>query len=133
MESHKSYCEVLERVPDFRVRYQFLPQNTTTSFPLYQGSRFDFRYPNDGDLKNSNYIIWPEFEDEGGFTILDKWLPIDTSGTAKMWIVNQNLINYHRQYIKLGTVGYMTSGSNDIAKCEVIELINLQLVVSPSH
>jgi hypothetical protein len=126
MESHKPYFDILKRLPDFRVRYMFLPQNTPMSLPVYQGRRFDFRYPNNGDLKNSHYIIWPEFEDEGGFTILDKWMPIQTSGTAKMWIVNQKLTDYHRHYLKLGTMSYMTSGAEDIAECEVIELINLQ-------
>jgi hypothetical protein len=76
-------------------------------------------------MKNSHYIIWPEFEDGGGFTILDKWLPIQPLGTAKMWIVNQNLKDYHQLYLKAGSVGYMTRGSADIATCEVIELINL--------
>lgn len=125
MESHKPYFEILKRLPDFRVSYLFLPQITLMSLPIYQGRQFDFRYPNDGDLKNSHYIIWPEFEDGGGFTILDKWMPIQTSGTAKMWIVNQKLLDYNRHYLKLGTVGYITSGADDIAKCEVIELINL--------
>jgi hypothetical protein len=125
MESYKPYFDILKRLPDFRVRYQFLQKNTHISFPVYQGRRFDFRYPNDGDLRNSHYIIWPEFEDEGGFAILDKWIPIQTSGTAKMWIVNPKLTGYHRNYLKLGTVGYMTSGAEDIAECEVIELINL--------
>jgi hypothetical protein len=56
-------------------------------------------------LKNSHYIIWPEFEDDGGFTILSKWLPIQPSGTAKMWIINQNLREYHQLYLKVGLVG----------------------------
>jgi hypothetical protein len=125
MESHKPYFDILKRLPDFRVSYLFSPQITLMSLPVYQGRQFDFRYPNDGDLKNSHYIIWPEFEDEGGFTILDKWMSIQTSGTAKMWIVNQKLLDYHRHYLTLGTVGYMTAGAEDIAVCEVIELIIL--------
>ena len=125
MESYTSYFYTLKRLPDFRVKYQFLPRSDGNSPYVLQGTRFDFRYSNDGPLKNSHYIIWPEFEDDGGLTVLSKWLPIQPSGTAKMWIINQNLREYHQQYLKVGLVGYMTSGSVDIAICEVVELMNL--------
>ena len=68
------------------------------------------------------YIIWPEFEDEGGFVILDKWMRIEPSGTARMWIVNKNLIEYHRKYLKPGTIGYIMASNKKIAMCEVIEV-----------
>ena len=126
MESHTPYSDIFKRSPDFRVKYEFLPQDNGSPREIFQGRWFDFRYPNNGDLKNSHYIIRPEFEDNGGFTILDKWLLIEPSGTAKMWILNQELTNYHREHLKLGTVGYMTIGPDDIAICEVIELISLQ-------
>jgi hypothetical protein len=124
MEAYTPYSDILKRLPDFRVKYQFLPKKGDDYRYILQGNRFDFRYPNDGQLKNSHYMIWPEFEDNGGFTILDKWLPIQPSGTAKMWIVNQTLKEYHRLYLKVGSIGYITSGSEDIAICEVIEIID---------
>ncbi|SEJ35989.1 hypothetical protein SAMN05216327_10923 [Dyadobacter sp. SG02] len=128
MESYTSYFYTLRRLPDFRVKYQLLPQADESSPYILQGTRFDFRYSNDGPLKNSHYMIWPEFEDDGGFTILSKWLPIHPSGTAKMWIINQSLREYHQLHLKVGLVGYMTSGSIDIAICEVSELLNLGML-----
>lgn len=125
MESYEPYSYILKRLPDFRVKYQFIPLNSDLSFFVYQGPRYDFRYKNDGNLKHSDYMIWPEFEDDGSFTILDKWMPIKASGTAKMWIINQKMTDYHRRYIKIGTVGYMISGTREIAECEVIELMTL--------
>lgn len=123
MEGYTPYSDILKRLPDFRVMYQFTQKEGVDTRYILQGNRFDFRYANDGYLRNSYYMIWPEFEDDGGFTILDKWSPIQPSGTAKMWIVNQTLREYHRMYLKVGLIGYMTSGSEDIAICEVIETI----------
>lgn len=101
MESHTLYSVLFQRLPDFRIKYDFICQNDPSPILIYQGRQFNFRYANHGDMKNSHYIIWPEFEDRGGFTILDKWAPIQASGTAKMWIVNSHLAEYHRQYCHL--------------------------------
>ncbi|MFC6192571.1 hypothetical protein ACFP1I_13235 [Dyadobacter subterraneus] len=57
--------------------------------------------------------------------ILDKWTPIEPYGTAKLWISDQKFIMYHRKYLRLGATGYMMDGSGYVAKCEVIELVNL--------
>ncbi|MHA4740645.1 hypothetical protein [Dyadobacter sp. MSC1_007] len=124
MEGYTPYSDILKRLPDFRVQYQVLAKEGNDHRYILQGSRFDFRYSNDGHLKNSHYMIWPEFEDEGGFTTLDKWLPVQPLGTAKMWIVNQTLKEYHRLYLKVGSIGYITNGSEDIAICEVIEIVD---------
>lgn len=125
MESYEPYAATFKRRADFRVKYQLLPKPNDEPRYVIQGSRLDFRYVNDGYLHNSHYIIWPEFEDNGGFIILDKWTPVEPVGTARMWIVNQNLIEYHRAHLKIGTIGYMVGGGGDIATCEVIEMLNL--------
>src|SRR5215217_2117195 len=109
MEGYTPYSDILKRLPDFRVKYQLLSKDCGDNRYIIQGNRFDFRYSNDGHLKNSHYIIWPEFEDDGGFTILDKYLPIQPSGTARMWIINQTLKEYHLLHLKVGSIGYMTS------------------------
>jgi len=41
-----------------------------------------------------------------------------------MWILNQKLLDYQRHYLRLGTLGYVSSGEEDIVECEVIELVN---------
>lgn len=75
MESYEPYAATFKRHADFRVKYQFLPKENDEPRYVIQGSRLDFRYDNDGYLHNSHYIIWPEFEDNGGFIILIAKLP----------------------------------------------------------
>lgn len=120
MESHQPYHEIFRRNWNFRVEYHFLPFDRDPPRLVYQGTRFDFRYAVYG--KNKNFMIWPEFEDQGGFLILGKWIPIAPSGTARMWILNQNFVAYHREHLQLGTTGYIISGNDKIAECQVIEL-----------
>ena len=105
--------------------YQVLQSNAEESKLIYQGTKFDFRYADNAEFRQQGFIIWPEFEDPGGFIILGKWTPIEPSGTARMWIVNRDFVDFHRQYLKIGIPGYMISGGFDVAKCEVIELNNL--------
>jgi len=137
MESYKPHHESFKRAWDFRVEYEFLPLDSQVRYTfvptqgephrlIYQGSRFNFRYSTEGEYKNAHSIIWPEFEDKGGFLILGKWTPIEPFGTARMWIVNDNSIEYHRKYLAIGTTGYITDGHLDIAICKVIELNRLK-------
>ena len=48
------------------------------------------------------------------------------TGTARMWVISQELIDYHRQYITVGTTGFFIEGSKKVAECKVIELIHLK-------
>lgn len=129
MDGYQPRHETLKRKPDFRVKYDLIPLDNSLYPVLYQGFQFHFHYPNDGKMKNSHYIIWLEFEDEGGFIIFDKWLRIESSGTARIWISNENLIEYHRKHLKPGMIAYLTRGNQDVAVCEVIELDNIHITI----
>lgn len=48
--------------------------------------------------------------------------PIAPTGIARMWILNENFVAYHREHLQLGTTGYMISGNDKVAECKVIEL-----------
>jgi hypothetical protein len=133
MESYQPYHEIFRRKWDFRVTYEFLPLDNPTDCQylpssggacrlVYQGARLDFRYCDNPKFTGQCYIIWPEFEDPGGFLIMGKWTPIEPFGTARMWIINRNLLHIHKQELSIGTKGYMISGSSEVAKCKVIEL-----------
>ena len=93
----------------------------------YQGIRSDFWYEHPEHKQNGQllFIIWPEFEDEKGQVITDKSMPVLPSGTARMWIINNDFIKYHKGKIEIGTKGYFREGSRSTGECEVIELINL--------
>jgi hypothetical protein len=67
-------------------------------------------------------MIWPEFEDENG-RILDETEFAPMSGTASMWIVSKDFISYHREYLKLGTIGYFKEGNTSVGECKVTELV----------
>jgi hypothetical protein len=70
-------------------------------------------------------MIWPEFEDERGEVILDNTIPVPAAGTARMWIITEEFISYHRGRIKIGTIGYFKEGSRTTGECQVLELINI--------
>ena len=92
----------------------------------YQGYRSDFWYEHPEHERMGLFIIWPEFEDGNGQLIMDKSSPVPPSGTARMWIINDDLIKYQRGKIKIGTKGYFKEGSRSTGECEVIELINIE-------
>jgi hypothetical protein len=126
MDSHTPYEERLKRKPDFRVKYRFYSQDEGGRYMLpFQGIRPEFGYDNEDHKKGVLFIIWQEFEDEEGNVILDRTNSVREQGTARMWIINDDLIKYHRGKIKVGTKGYFKEGQKSTAECEVIELINI--------
>ncbi|MFC0183152.1 hypothetical protein SAMN04515674_105129 [Pseudarcicella hirudinis] len=122
---HKLYESILGRSADFRVKYQFYSEDQGGRKILpNQGTRFNFWYENHNHTMKGIFMIWPEFENEEGEIILDSHVLVSASGTAKMWIINSELIPYHADKIKIGTKGYFYEGKR-IAECEVIEIIGL--------
>ncbi len=76
-----------------------------------------------GDFpKDSLHVIWPEFEDNTGHVKLDQEKPVDENGTARMWIVVDELKDRYRKSIMVGTVGYFMAGPKKTGKCEVVEI-----------
>jgi hypothetical protein len=126
LDNHSPYETRLGRRPDFRVKYKFLPENQGGRHSLpYQGIRSDFWYEHPDHKKGMLFMIWPEFEDERGEVILDNTIPVPAAGTARMWIITEEFISYHRGRIKIGTIGYFKEGSRTTGECQVLELINI--------
>ena len=71
-------------------------------------------------------MIYPEFEDSNGNIVTDPTLTASKYGTARMWILADEMIEYHRNKIKTGTHGFFMEGDEEVGECEVIELINLK-------
>lgn len=107
MPEFQPYEISFNRKPDFRVKYQlyFYEEGGQYNSAL-QHYRCDFHYKNDGKFKHSLFMIWPEFEDENG-RILDGTEFVHMSGTATMWIVTKDFIPYHKEFLKVGTIGYL--------------------------
>jgi hypothetical protein len=128
MEAHLPNQELLKREPDFRVRYRFYTAEEGGRWaPVYQGLRSDFWYSHEEHSKGMNFMIWPEFEDENGDVIIEKHTPVALTGTARMWIISKNFIDFHRGKIRIGTKGFFKEGNKNIAACEVTELLNIKL------
>ena len=124
---HKPYEEILNHNADFRVKYKFRTQEDggrKTGEP-YQGIRCDFSYVDES--KNQAYMIWPEFEDNDGNIILYNDRSVPNSGTAKMWIINNEMRPFHYEKIKVGVKGNFREGSMFSADCEVIEILDLKI------
>lgn len=123
---HKSYEEIFNRKPDFRVSYRIYTQEERGRYALpYQGIRWNFWYSHPEHIEGV-FMIYPEFEDLEGNVITELNLPVPEKGTARMWILNQDFINYHKEKIKIGTQGYFMEGARKVGECEVIELINIK-------
>lgn len=114
---HTPYELDVGRHHDFRVKYSLIGPR-----PVYQGIKFDFMFENDDFPKGSLHVIWPEFEDDSGQVKLDKEKPVNGAGTARMWIVVDELKDRYRETIKVGTRGYFMAGPNKTGECEVVEV-----------
>lgn len=124
---HESYEKRLNHKADFRVKYTFRsPENggRQTGEP-YQGIRSDFSFL--GEDEKVLYMIWPEFENQDGQLILEKNCRVPKSGTARMWIINDEMRPFHYDKIKIGTKGYFREGGTFSADCEVIEILDLNI------
>lgn len=117
----KSYEQLFNRKYDFRVKYSLKDSAIGGRKHTYQGIRFNFAYEN-FFVNNEAYIIHPEFENEHGDVIYDLEQDICRIGTARMWILYDEMRPYHKEILKIGTRGYMIEGSKIIGEVEVIEL-----------
>ena len=111
---------------DFDVRYRFLrPEEGGRKSPVFQGYRADFEYaeyPSATDI--AVWMIWPEFEDSDG-CVLPKNAEVPAQGTARMWIVNNDLRYVHRERLAVGTRGSSVEGARRVAELEVTRIVGL--------
>ena len=124
---HESYENRLKHKADFRVKYKFRsPENggRKTGEP-YQGIRCDFSFVE--ETENKMYMIWPEFEDSDGNILLYNDRSVPNSGTARMWIINNEMRPLHYDKIQIGVKGNFREGSIFTADCEVIEILDLKI------
>lgn len=121
------YEEKFKRKPDFRVTYNIFSQEEGgRHMPTFQGIRWDFYYDHPENPKSVLSMIWPEFEDKEGNVITASDLMIPKYGIARMWIMSEDMIDFHREKIKVGTHGFFMEGGRKVGECDVIELINLK-------
>jgi len=124
---HEQYNKRLGHEADFRVSYRFhtIEEGGRKIIP-YQGYRSDFWYEHpEHSGTNQIFMIWPEFENKDGEIILYNDTSVLAIGTAKMWILVPQRRIYHRDKIKIGTIGYFMEGNRRVAECEVIEILGL--------
>ncbi|HMS67975.1 MAG TPA: hypothetical protein PKD18_07545 [Saprospiraceae bacterium] len=106
---------------DFKVKYKFRSHEDGGRQNLpHQGIRSDFWYDHEDNQENGVFMIWPLFEDEQG-KLIDSG-PVLKEGIARMKIVNDKMIAYHLERLKVGIKGYFMEGPHKTADCEVIEL-----------
>jgi len=72
-------------------------------------------------------MIWPEFEDDEGNVLLYEDRPVPNSGTARMWIINNEARLYHYGKIEIGLKGHFREGARFTGDCEVIEILDLKI------
>lgn len=126
---HEPYENRLQHKADFRVKYRFrsAEEGGRLTGAAFQGYRSDFSFVGvDGVFR-----IWPEFEDAEGHVILhnDRHVPLE--GTARMWVIHEEMRPHHDGRVKVGAKGNFREGGRYVADCEVIEV--LDLLVNPTQ
>ena len=110
-----------ETFSDFKVKYKFRSyEDGGRQNPAHQGIRSDFWYHHEDNPEDGVFMIWPLFEDDHG-KLIDSG-PVLKEGIARMKIVNDKMIEYHIERLKVGVKGYFMEGLRKTADCEVIEL-----------
>ena len=120
---HSPYKGAQNRQPDFIVEYEIDLCDEMKNAKPHQGMRTDFLYHDDDPQVDGIYMIWPELLDENGQVIEDTTpgsAPL--YGTANMWILSEEMREFHRKRIKVGTKGYWVRGSYRVANVTVIKL-----------
>ena len=116
-----SYSETTGRPPSFEVSYRFLPaEEGGRKMPPHQHTRWDFLYDGDDPVKDGIWMIWPEFISQGHTVFPEGEVPL--CGRARMFVVNLDMLPYHRKRIAIGTKGAFVEGSRQVAKCEVVAI-----------
>ena len=68
-------------------------------------------------------MIWPELLDENGQVVEDQTPgSAPHKGRANMWILSEEMREFHRKRIKVGTKGYWVLGPFKVANVTVIKL-----------
>ncbi|MEO3867182.1 hypothetical protein [Rheinheimera fenheensis] len=120
---HYSYEDEQNRQPDFVVEYEIDLCDEMKNAKPHQGMRTDFSYDGDDPQLDGVFMIWPELLDENGQVIKDKTPgSAPHKGRANMWILSEEMREFHRKRIKVGTKGYWVRGSFKVANVTVIEL-----------
>ena len=124
---HKQYENIFKHKADFLVKYKFFSceEGGRETLP-FQGIKSDFWYQtSEFEEKDNLFMIYPEFLDENGKVILENSISVPKEGFAKMWILMPEKRKFHRENIKVGTIGYFREGSKETAIAEVVEIIGL--------
>ena len=121
------YETIRNHPQDFNIKYKFYSTEEGGRRLLpRQGYRCDFSYAGDDIKEIGIFAIHPEFEDEEGNIILDNNRPINNSGTARMWILFEEMRErVHKHRIKVGTKGYFMEGSRRVGEVEVTKIVGL--------
>jgi len=68
-------------------------------------------------------MIWPEFVDSAGSVLPEGEILLE--GDALMFVVDPDLIPYHKQRIAVGVRGFFMEGPHKVAACEVVAVLGL--------
>jgi hypothetical protein len=122
---HRTYVKILNHNCDFKVKYKFYSEDEGGRKNLpFQGIRSDFFYEHENhEQKNQIFMIWPEFEDLNHQLIQTG--SVLKEGVARMWIINNEMREYHQKRIIKGTIGYFREEIKSTGICEVIEIVDL--------
>lgn len=122
MNEHIPYEKTTGREPDFIVEYEIDLDDALKASEPSQGMRVDFLYDGDDPKTDGVFMIWPEILDDNGEVILDtSSSKFPKKGSANMWVLNREMMEYHQNRLEIGTKGSWWRGGR-IAHVTVIEI-----------
>ncbi|MEM7678755.1 MAG: hypothetical protein AAF449_22465 [Myxococcota bacterium] len=112
--------------PDFLVSYRVLTEEEGgRRTPIGQNYRCNWFYgevpPKSGESRL--YSIWPEFLDDDGSVLADKFAAAE--GAATMWIPVPRLRPLHRELLRVGVIGFMSEANRPTIHCVVTQILGL--------
>lgn len=131
MEEHKPYQIKRGQPPDFIVEYRILTEEGGRKTLPFQGVRWDFWYDHEENMDNTLFMIWPEFLDESGQVVTQRDGPVQITGKAQMWIINDAMRLHHQDKIHVGMKANAHEGLRVVAKYLVTEIAGLMTNPAP--
>lgn len=123
---HIPFSQGTDRQPDFIVEYEIDLCVEMKNAKPHQGMRTDFLYDGDDPQVDGIFMIWPELLDESGEVIKDSTPgSAPAKGRANMWVLADEMKEYHANRLSVGTKGYWVRGSFKVANVTVVKLGSL--------
>ncbi|MCL6274232.1 hypothetical protein M3P19_09435 [Muricauda sp. 2012CJ35-5] len=110
---------------NFEVEYRILGESEGGRRNLPSpGIKWDFSYEHPSHTADDLFMIWPQFLDKNGKVISKSIAQVPQSGSARMWVVSDDMKKYHKDKIYVGMKAYGMEGPRIVAHYLVTKIVD---------